>query len=517
MNPLLEHNLLSIDVETVSLKDTTPIGLGIGVSPSEAFYFTLEPLDADFPWQVLRSNCTKIFHNCLFDLPVLDGTDIDPSTVEDTMIMAMLDCRSSNKLMDVAYEIGMEAHSMGEYLGKGQTTRELPVEQVAKKCMQDCVATFGVYEYLEPNIDWEYYKVEMALIPILMSMSSKGLKIDQQERNKLEIKFLEEAEYYKKLCQDSGITNPNSPAQVGFMLAKRGNMLPMRRRKNAKSGKWEMKLQTAAEELEKLSDPLAGAVLEYRHSTKMLSTYLKPLEGCDRAYTHWHLEASTGRISSTHRNLQNIPPALRTMFVPDSKYFTDWDASQIELRVLAHMSQDEEMLRIYRTGGDIHQETSEYVRIDRKIAKNVNFAMIYGGSDETIRATAHIDNLRRCKQLRESWMEKYWGASRFITKMQQQGLADGYVTTLYGRRLMIDKNQSDGAIQRDATNYPIQGSAAEIIKRVMIRCKELPLLLQVHDELVANGDVQEEVKMLKLEELAPFEQPYKVQLLERWC
>lgn len=524
MKPLLEHNTFSLDVETVSLNDTTPVGLGVGISPTEAFYFTLEPLDAEFPWDMLANlTVKKIFHNCLFDLPALDGANIDPA-VEDTMIMAMLDCQPSNRLMDIANQIGIESHSMGEYLGKGQTTRDLPIEIVARKCMQDCMATFGIYEYLLPRINQDYYKTEMALIPILMQMSSRGLKIDQQERQRLEDKFVEDAEYYKKLCQQAGITNPNSPPQVGFMMAKRGNLLPMRRRKN-KSGKWEMKLQTGVEHLEKLCDPLANAVIAYRHATKMLSTYILPLAGQDRAYTHWHLEAATGRISSTKRNLQNVPTtnettgqtSLRTMFIPDNQHFTDWDASQIELRVLMYLSQDEEMLRIYKEDGDIHQETADFLHIDRKIAKNVNFAMIYGGDDQTLSNTAHIQNLRRCRELRSGWMEKYYGAARWITKTQIQGRQDGYVNTLYGRRLCLPVELNDaGEIDRKACNYPIQGSAAEIIKRVMIKCKDLPLLLQVHDELIANGDIQQQVMDMKLDEQAPFPQPYKIQLLDRW-
>ena len=519
MNSVLpERRLVSIDVETISLENTKPVGFSIAISPSEAFYFTLYPeMEVEMPWDIISNpDIRKIFHNSLFDLSAMDEYNMDTSNIEDTMIMAML-LNYPAKLIDLASTLDITIYSIGENLGKGMTTLDLPLAEVASKCCQHSKATFALYESLVEAVDKAYYRIEVSLVTILMRMSMRGVKIDQEVRNQLEEQFSEDAEYYEKLCINEGIMNPGSPQQVGFILAKRSNLLPIRRRKNNRTGKWEMKLSTKSEYLEKLSDPLASAVLSYRHTTKMLSTYLLPLRNYSRAYTRWHLDAITGRISSTKRNLQNMAYELRPMFVPDNGVFTDWDASQIELRVLAEDSQDEEMLRIFDTGGDIHKATADFMGIDRKIAKNVNFSMIYGATDQTIMETAHIQNIKRARQLKEMWFEKYGGAARWIQLQQEKGWEDGYVETMYGRKIKLPIGKEDkGEIDRKSVNYPIQGSAAEIIKRVMLKCKELPLVLQVHDELIADGDVQDEVKELHLEDLAPFRQPYNIQTMERW-
>ena len=353
----------------------------------------------------------------------------------------------------------------------------------------------------------------MELIPILLRMSLRGLLIDHEVRERLESKYEQEVEELKAMCEGF---NPGSPPQVGFILGKRGNMLPLKRRRN-KEGKWETKISTEAEALEKLDDPLAAVVLRYRTVSKALSTYIRPYEGKERAYTRWHLEAATGRPSSTRRNLQNMRIDLREMIIPDNGVFTNWDASQIELRCLAYISQDEEMLHIYETGGDIHQTTADFMRIDRKIAKNTNFAMIYGGSDETIMETAHILNRRRATELREMWFDLYRGAARWIQMIQEKGMEDGYVETLYGRKLALPiGRESPAEIARKAVNYPIQASASEIIKRAMIKCQNLPLVMQLHDELMADGDVSEEVVGMGLENIAPFRTPYEIRTSRRW-
>lgn len=512
-----DAKLIAVDVESVSLVNLAPVGLSIAVNPTEAFYFTMHPeLDEAFPWRMLTNpEVKKVFHNALFDLSVLDELGLDETNIDDTMIMARLECMPS-ALSDLAAIHGIEAHSMSEYLGKGQTVLDLDPGLVARKCCQDSLATIRVFHEMPSDTDKEYYGVELSLIPLLIDMSNKGLMIDQDYRARLQAKLENDVEYFLGICSQEGF-NPASPQQVGYTLAKRNNLLPIRRRPNSKTGKWEMKIATGAEILEKLEDPLAAVILDYRKSSKLLSTYILPLAGHPRAFTRWHTDAITGRISSTKQNLQNIPPSIRGMFIPDGGVFTDWDASQIELRCLTYMSEDREMSEIFNTGGDIHQATADFMGIDRKVAKNVNFAMLYGATVETIAETAHIPNIRRARQLRDMWFNKYTDAGRWITMQQQRGWEDGYVETLFGRKIKLPidvEKQSD--IYRKAVNYPIQGSAAEIIKRVMLKCKHLPLTLQVHDELVADGNVAEEVKSLPLETVSPVRTPFSVRLMDRW-
>jgi len=244
--------------------------------------------------------------------------------------------------------------------------------------MQDSGACLKLYYELWEDSNKGYLATEMQLIPILIEMSNKGLLIDQEARQEVEEELTEQSEYYFNLCEKVGF-NPGSPQQVAYMLAKRGaysafTRLPFTRGRRGS-------LSTAVEILEKMDDPLASIVLKYRTYSKLLSTYIKPWAKEDRAYTHFHMDAITGRPSSTDRNMQNIPGKkseitnCRNILLPDSGIWSDMDWSQLELRILAHLSQDKEMLHIYEIGGDIHQTTAEFLNIDRSIAKNVNFCV----------------------------------------------------------------------------------------------------------------------------------------------
>ena len=507
--------LVAVDVETISLVNLTPVGVGFAPNAEDAFYFTTYPeLDSDFPWEIIQSpDIRKIHHNALFDLSSIDEFEPD-ANVDDTTLMAhLLNLPADLVTLSSIFLPGTEVHGMEEYLGKGQTTQDLDPGLLARKCCQDCLATYRLHHELHPLVDSSYYEVERQLIPILVEMSLKGLKIDHEERERLGQKLEADMGYYRSICDEYDF-NPGSHQQVGHILAKRGNILPFRRRRD-REGKWKMKLVTVEEELEKLSDPLAAAIINYRHAQKALSTYIKPYAGKVRAFTRWHMDAVTGRITSTRRNMQNIPPELRSMFVPDNGVFTDWDASQLELRILANISGDRAMAEIYETGGDIHQHTADFMGIDRRPAKNVNFAMVYGATDQTIAETAHITSIRRAHELKERWFDAYPDAGLWIIEQQRVGVTEGYVETLYGRKIKVDMEDEQGAM-RKAVNYPIQGSAAEIIKRAMIKCRELPLVLQVHDELIADGDVTQQVLEAGLERLSPVYTPYDIKTVRRW-
>ena len=517
---LLGKRKVAVDAETHNLQYTQPVGIGIAASGEEAFYFTIEPeLEDEIPWKVLIDpGVLKVFHNALFDLNTLIDFHIDDTNIVDTSTICRLLCQPAKLTEAVGRFLpGMEVHDMSEYISGSQTTMELPLEVLSRKCCQDVMATYALHEVLGELVDQQYLAVEMDIIPILIGMSRRGIGIDHEERVRLEGKYETDKVYYGGLCKEYGF-NPGSSQQVGYILAKRNNLLPMRRVINKRTGKREVKISTRAENMVVLEDPLAQAVLGYRKASKILSTYLRPMEIHDRAYCRWHTEARTGRITSTRRNLQNIPPEVRSMYIPDNEHFTDWDATQIELRCLAYISGDEEMQEVFDSGGDIHQDTADFMGIERRIAKNVGFAMIYGATAKTIMETAGIQSRGMAEQLRDMWFDRYKMAGLWIVTTQEEGLRNGMVRTLYGRTLKLpslEEEREDG-IRRKAVNYIIQGSAAEIIKRVMVKCSQLPVVLQVHDELIADGDAAEGVRKLDLDHIAPFHIPFKIRLMERW-
>jgi len=510
-------------VETISLKERIAIGVGISIKPMTSFYFVLfpEPSPAT-PWHLLKDpSITKVFHNCLFDLSALREYEVDTTNVKDTNVMARLLCHKFNKLIDLTLIHQMEVHEASDLIPKGGTTLDVDQAVMAKKCMQDSGATLKLYYGLWEDTDHNYLDIEMQTIPIMIEMSNRGLLIDQERRQQVEDELAEQAEYYKTICEEVGF-NPGSPQQVAYTLASRKayscfTKLPFTR------GYGKRSLSTAEEVLEKMDDPLASVVLQYRKHSKLLSTYIKPWAKEERATTHFHLDAITGRPSSTDRNMQNIPGKksnitnCRNIILPDFGIFTDMDWSQLELRILAYISQDKEMLHIFETGGDIHQTTAEFLNIDRKIAKNVNFALIYGATDETLMETAHIRSLDRAKQLKHNMFQLYTGVGDWIDTVQHNATNTYRARTLFGRNLRLptlDEERLDG-IQRKAVNYPIQGSAAEILKRGLIMVKDLPLCLQIHYEILVDGFVPD-YRFKSLEDIAPFHTPVEIKYLERW-
>ena len=504
--------VIGVDTETVSLKDKLPLGVSIAISPSEAFYFPLYPERSPiFPWHILRDpSIKKVYHNALWDLDVLEPFDLDNTNVADTTVLAHL-LNLPGELSELQYHIDRsDIVSAREMLGAGKTMLDLPIEEVASKCCRDAEATLQAYIELLPAVR-EYAEEEFELIPILFSISKRGIAVDQEWRKMLDDKLSKEVEYYRTLCEAEGF-NPASTQQVGYILAKRGNFLPFTRSRR--------QLATDEKTLKKVKDPMAAIVLQFRHTSYLLNHYIKPLAGQDRGYTRYHLDARTGRPSSTDRNMQNIPPGeVRGMFIPDGRMFCEFDLSQIELRVLAWLSQDKEMLAIFEAGEDIHQYTAEFLNIERKLAKNVNFCMVYGGTDETIMETAGIDNIGRARDLKRMWFRKYKGAGDWIEGVQKDTLDTMECLTLGGRVIRIDPayEKSEGAIRRKAVNYPIQASASEIMKNAMRKCGHLEAVLQVHDSELFEGDVKEELLALDLENsIAPFRTPFSIKLLERW-
>lgn len=538
--------LVAVDTEFYSTADQIPCWVSIAYSPTDSFGFSLLPPSMDIPWHILRDpSVTKLMHNAPADLHPLREWNIDTTNVIDTAVMCRMALIPAN-LEDACEAMGTltrprhmkdvwEEHGVSNSVDLGE-------EVNAVKCGQDVLGTFQLYLELMDKVDMDYVRSEMEIIPILETMSRRGIKIDQDIRAALDFSYGYQLQQLDELCTSQFGFNPHSNQQVAYVLTKRGNFLP-----STKSRK-RFAFRTDHKVLEKILplEPLAGLILEARALRKLKGTYLEPLVGMDRIYSYFHLDASTARISSSHifpneRNLQNIPKApygtigIRSMFLPDSGYFTDMDFSQVELRVMAYISGDRRMQEeLDRPGGDLHQATADFLHVPRRIAKNCTFAIIYGATAQTVMETAHIADVRLAQRMLDQIFRLYPGMGDWIRSTQEFGLVHGYVTTIDGRKISVIRpseeiTEDDDArtvfwktagIQRKASNYPIQASAAEVMKKalkVAVVKTSAPVAHQVHDQILWDGVVgsAEEVQGW-MENIAPFWTPVTVEFTERW-
>ena len=483
---------IAIDAETVSLKNRTPIGVSIAASDRESLYFPLWPEEdnPDMPWELVQDHTIdKVYHNASFDLDVLKDYEPSAVNIKATLNMAHLLGLPGEMESLIWFAASQWQHAPLVQSAKvlmtehgASTMLDLDQDLVARKCCIDTITTMHMYWSLREQVDWDYFLSEMELFPIFIKMGRRGIAIDQDSRQAFEEELEDEMVYYRQLAEAEGF-NPGSPQQVGYILAKRGNYLPFTR--GYKS------LSTDKKVLEKCSDPIAALVLQYRRYQKLLGTYVRPLRDQERAYTRFHLDAMTGRPSSTERNMQNVPPLIRPMFLPDNEVFTDFDFSQLELRILAYLSGDQEMRYVFESGLNIHEQTADAMGCAYKTAKNTGFAMIYGGTEETVMETARTSDIGLARRFIRAWASKYREAWDWIQYQQESGLNGGRVQTIGGRVFVLPiGEESDGAIRRKSVNYPIQGSAAEVFKKALRTCQHLERALQVHDELIIDGAVK---------------------------
>lgn len=378
-----------------------------------------------------------------------------------------------------------------------------------------------------------FEKVEMPLLFTLFDMEKQGILLNkealQQYGNQLGIRI---GELEEEIYQCAGETfNINSPKQLGVVLFEKMHMPYGKKTKTGYS--------TSAEVLEKLryEDPMIEKILEYRQLTKLKSTYADGLgnfidQKDNRVHTTFNQSiTATGRLSSTEPNLQNIPirmelgRQIRKIFVPEEGYvFLDADYSQIELRVLAHMSGDEKLIEAYRENADVHRTTAalvfhtpyeEVTELQRRNAKAVNFGIVYGISGFGLSRDLNISKKEAEKYIAD-YFETYPRVKQFMDELVEQGKEKGYVTSLFGRIRPIPELESKNFMQRQfgeriAMNSPIQGTAADIIKIAMIRVHEKlkkgnfrsRLVLQIHDELLIETYEKEieEVREILEEEM----------------
>ena len=506
-------------------------GVGLALDSEEVYFIPVEGLlTENYLCGKLQQLLQKSSHGaltiCSMDvksmLKYVDGEDF--GEIFDTGVAAYLlnPLKSSYTYDDIAKEYlnGRLLPSREELLGKmtlekaWQQSEDGLVNMACYMAYTALVSREPLCEALKETDMWRVYtEIELPLIFTLNSMEKWGIKVKGEELKsygeRLNIRIAElEQLIWKQAGEEFNI---NSPKQMGIILFEK---LGLKGGKKTKTG-----YSTAADILEKLAPeyPIVKDILEYRQLTKLKSTYAdgleKVIEKDGRIHSTFNQTiTATGRISSTEPNLQNIPVRMelgrliRKVFVPEEEYvFLDADYSQIELRVLAHMSGDEKLIQAYREAQDIHRLTASQVfhvpfdqvtPLQRRNAKAVNFGIVYGISSFGLSQDLSITRKEAADYI-ERYFETYPKIKGFLDELVEQGKKKGYVTTMFGRRRPIPELKSSNFMQRSfgervAMNSPIQGTAADIIKiamnRVYKRLKEeglrSRLVLQVHDELL---------------------------------
>jgi DNA polymerase-1 len=542
----------ALDVETTSLDPMRAdlVGLSIAVAPAEAWYlpFAHQPstdmlehrevvnlprlTDPELaPLVALLGDgaVAKVGHNIKYDWLVLRRAGVTLRGVTfDTMIASfMIDPgKRSHGLDALALEqFNARLRRFEELVGKGRAEKsfaEVAVREAADYCCADSDYTLRLRHRFAPtladhSLERLFHDVEIPLIGVLVDMEWEGIAIDREHFSRLSAQMRSElAQLEHTIHEQAGVVfNLNSTPQLRHVLFEKLQLPVLKKGKTGASTDAEV-----LEELTGMGHTVPRLLLEYREISKLLTTYLEVLPNevnpaTGRIHTSFNqIGAATGRLSSTNPNLQNIPvrsprgEAIRRGFVPrPGNRFIVADYSQIELRLLAHLSRDQAFVDAFLAGGDIHRQTAAVifgVAPDavtpemRARAKTINFATIYGQGPHALARQLGIgyDDARR---FIEDYFVRFAGVRSFLDRTVAEAKERGYVETIFGRRRYIpelrDKNHSIRAFgERTATNSPLQGSAADLIKVAMIRVSEAlraayraKLLLQVHDELVVEA------------------------------
>lgn len=482
----------------------------------------------------------KVLQNAKFDRLILRFQGVNlAGVVFDTMLASyVLNPEASHKLGDLSYRyLGIRALEYEDLVPKGKTIAEVDISAVADYCGMDVYGAYNLVPKLRselaelPQLHALLTDIELPLEPVLAEMEATGVRIDQaylKEFSKSLEKDLDSIEQHAYEAAGDQF-NLGSPKQLSDLLFEK---LGLDRRK---SRKIKTGYSTDAATLEKLQGdhPVVDAILEYRSLSKLKSTYVDALPTLvnpttDRVHTDFNQAiTSTGRLSSSNPNLQNIPirtafsRQIRKAFVPqDGWCMVAADYSQIELRILAHLSQEPVLIETYQNNEDVHTLTAKLLleketisSEERRLAKIINFGVIYGMGAQRFAREAGVSSAQ-AKTFIERFNDRYSRVFEYLQQMQREAIANGYVETIKGRRryfnfntdtlrklrgtpaneIQLDKikirDQYEAGMLRAAANAPIQGSSADIIKIAMVHLHELlkdypaRLLLQVHDELV---------------------------------
>ena len=532
------------DTETTNIDvySAEMVGLSFAIKAHEAWYLSM-PADQEECQKKLEllqplfedENIMKIGQNLKYDISMLAQYGISvKGKLFDTMLAHYLLEPEQRHNMDYLAEVYLNYITIPieDLIGKGRmqkTMREVPVGLVKEYAAEDADITLQLYEKLLPllkenGVEKLFYEIEMPLVPVLSRMEANGVKIDTENLRQISEEFgIEIHKIEEKIYELAGMPfNIASPKQLGEILFERLRI--DEKAKKTKTGQYA----TGEDVLQKLSHkhPIIQLILDYRSLTKLKSTYLdalpalvNPKDGLIHTSYNQAVTA-TGRLSSNNPNLQNIPVRtaqgreIRRAFVPRSEAYTllAADYSQIELRIIAHLSQDPAMVNDFNLGHDIHAATAAKVfhvpmdqvtKEQRSRAKAVNFGIIYGMSAFGLAERMELSRSEAADIIKK-YFEEYAGIKEYMNRSIALAKERGYAETILGRRRYLrDINGSNSVVrgfaERNAINAPIQGSSADMIKIAMIgihqeleRLKmQSKMILQVHDELVFDAHLDE--------------------------
>lgn len=543
---------ISFDTETTSTNQMLAelVGISLAVEGQGSYYIPVghrPDLGAQLPIETViealngplsEPSIQKVGHNLKYDLIVLAryGLRVSPLSF-DTMIAEWLCNPGSHNLglKNLSWvRLDHQMTEIDELIGKGRnqkTMAEVPIQQAAQYAGDDAAVVLRLIPQLEAELENNqamklFKEVEMPLVSVLADMELAGIALDTSFLSQMSQELSQRlgdiaAQVYQMA---GGEFNLNSPQQLSEVLFDRLKIAPPDRTQRTSTGFYS----TAAGVLETLSGkhPVVDLVLEYRELAKLKSTYLDalPLQvnpNTKRVHTSYNQTGSvTGRLASSEPNLQNIPirteigRQVRKAFVADAGHvLLSVDYSQVELRIVAHISEDKAMLDAFRAGQDIHTATAGAIysvpldavsKEQRRHAKAINFGLIYGMSPFGLTRTTDL-TLAEAEDFVAAYFQKFPGIKFYLDGVRRQAAEQGYVETLLGRRRYFPglKNQANHNIrareEREAINAPIQGTAADIMKIAMLLVPlaleqaklSARMLLQVHDELVLECPVDE--------------------------
>jgi DNA polymerase-1 len=554
---LSTQQAFAFDTETDGINPLTAhlVGISFAIKENEAWYIPI-PADQQKAMQIISHfspilqdfNITKIGQNIKFDILVFRKYGVRiAGTLFDTMIAHYLLNPELRHGMDYLAETYLKYKTIhiDELIGtKGKnqlSMRNVELKKIAEYASEDADITLKLKNLFEPELKKQgieslFYNMEMPLVYVLADMEEAGVKLDTLALKQLSKILTTELIHLEKEIHTLAKTefNINSAKQVGEILFERLKI--EEKTKKTKTGNYS----TSEDTLEKLRSkhPIIGKLLEYRGIKKLLSTYINALpelinSSTGKIHTSFNQTVTaTGRLSSTNPNLQNIPIReemgrdIRKAFIPDNEdcLFFSADYSQIELRIMAHLSKDENMINAFLSSEDIHAATAskiyniplnEITKEMRRKAKTANFGIIYG---ITIFGLTERLNIPRSesKELIDGYFITYPRIKEYMNKSIQATKEKGYVETIFKRKRFIPDINSNNAIvrgyaERNAINAPIQGSAADIIKMAMINIHrqfeanklKSKMILQVHDELNFNvyKDELDKVRQIVIEEM----------------
>lgn len=533
---LTKQTSVCFDTETtgVDVMVAELVGLSFCFAQGEAYYVTL-PVDNaeckailnEFKSFFENNEIEKIGHNIKFDLQMIHSYGVElKGTLFDTMVAHYLIQPELRHSMDYLAEIYLKYETIHyiDLVGKNGKN-QLPIRMVDLNLLSDYACedadiTFQLKQILEKelaqnNLEKLFFEMEMPLMNVLAIVERNGVRIDTQAlKQTSETLTAEMLTIEKEIIEMAGVQfNVGSPMQVGEILFEKLKL--DEKAKKTKTGQYS----TSEDILEKIRSkhPIVGKILDYRGLKKLLSTYIDALPQMvnpktGKIHTSYNQTvAATGRLSSTNPNLQNIPVRdeigreIRKVFIPDDGcHFLSADYSQIELRIMAHLSGDQNMIDAFNSGNDIHAATAakiykipitEVTSDMRRKAKTANFGIIYGISTFGLAERLNIPRAE-AKELIDGYFETYPQVKAYMNNAIQKAKEQGYVETIYGRkRFLADINSQNsivrGFAERNAINAPIQGSAADIIKIAMIHIQhrlekenlQTKMTMQVHDEL----------------------------------